>query len=210
MNAQKPRPGSQRNFPSGAELLKDPFSEPTRRHRRALVTVSSLAILITVTGWYPTQLSAAGLTLSAADRVTLLWVLAATVLYLLISFISYVWPEQMYANAAVWVWTDAAKDEPGVPWQIALVSFMARYTVDLILPLLIATIALVCLLWVAIAPSSADTLAAVVTWIARILAVLALAVAVFMMGGLFAEIVSDVFRRNVRRLRDLASRRRST
>jgi hypothetical protein len=132
--------------------------------------------------------------------------LAATVLYLLISFISYVWPEQLYANAAVWTWTEAAEGEPGIPWQIALPSFMSRYAVDLITPLLIATAALVCILWMGLAPSTTDMLAVGVTWIARILAVLALALAVLMMVGLFADIVSEAFRNNVRRLRELMSR----
>jgi hypothetical protein len=208
MDEHDPRQTRRRHFPNGAELLKDPFSEVTRRHRRSLVTVSSLAIVVTATGWYPTEWLVAGLTFTATDRGAFLWLLAATILYLLISFMSYVWPEQLYANAAVRTWTEAARDEPGIPWQIALPSFIVRYTIDLVTPLVIAIAALVCIFWVGLSPSTADTLGAVVTWLARILVVAALIVAVAMLVGLFGDIVYGAFRRNVRRLRELASTRR--
>jgi hypothetical protein len=64
----------------GAEILKEHFSENTGRHRRNLVAVSTLSIIITMTGWFPTEISSLGLNIDLSDKQIIIWGLIISIL----------------------------------------------------------------------------------------------------------------------------------
>jgi hypothetical protein len=155
----------------GAEILKEQFGENTRGHRKSLVAVSTIAIFISLTGWFPSEISAIGLKIGISDRQILIWGLIIAVLYFLISFLIHFWPESVYRDARIYSYCKMDEEEVGFPWQIALVSYAARNSIYLIFPLLISGIALMCLLWVSLSPNTLTILAKSALWIARVIAI---------------------------------------
>jgi hypothetical protein len=69
--------------------LRDPLSEVTRKERRLLLGVSLLGVALVQTGLLPTEISALGVKLSAADQSKLVLLLAIVCLYLLSAFLAY-------------------------------------------------------------------------------------------------------------------------
>jgi hypothetical protein len=69
--------------------LRDPLSEVTRKERRALLGVSLLGVALVKAGLLPTEISALGVKLAAADQRMLALLLAVVCLYFLIAFLAY-------------------------------------------------------------------------------------------------------------------------
>lgn len=64
----------------------DPLSEVTRRERKALLLVSLMALAISVGGLVPSEIQALGITLSQAERDSILVLISLSILYLLAGF----------------------------------------------------------------------------------------------------------------------------
>ena len=75
--------------PYARTRLQDPLTEISRRERRNLLATSAVALMIVITGFVPTKISALGVEFSAADQRGLLWVLALVVFYFLLAFVVY-------------------------------------------------------------------------------------------------------------------------
>lgn len=88
--------------------LRDPLSEVTRRERRGLLGVSLLGVAVVQTGLLPTEISALGVKLAAADQKMLVILLAIVCLYFLLAFVTY-----------------AASDF--VAWQVSLHSAISQH-----------------------------------------------------------------------------------
>ena len=69
--------------------LKDPLAEITRKERKALLVIATLAIAIVEAGLLPTRINAFGIELETIDQVVLLKLLSFIVMYFLIGFIVY-------------------------------------------------------------------------------------------------------------------------
>jgi hypothetical protein len=135
-----------------------------------------------LTGWFPSEISAIGLKIGIHERVIFLWGLIVTILYFLISFLIHFWPEEVYRNARIYSHYQMDEEQIGFPWQMALVSYVARNSIFLIFPLLISGISLVCLFWVALSPGTSSVLAKCVLWAARIFTI---AFMIYVCGVLF-------------------------
>src|SRR5262249_9795049 len=83
-----PRTPEEAARPVGARL-RDPLSEVGRKERRSLLAVAMVAILVGHTGLVPEKIQNLGITFAAPERVKLLWVAVAVVVYYLIAFIVY-------------------------------------------------------------------------------------------------------------------------
>jgi hypothetical protein len=81
----------QRELPSTlfAVILADPLSEVTRKERLYLLGVSTIAVVIKLTGLVPTEISALGIKFEKANQETLLFYLGLVVLYFLGAFVLY-------------------------------------------------------------------------------------------------------------------------
>lgn len=75
--------------PSLRELARDPFSEVTRKERRALLALSILGILIGRTGMMPTSIQSVGITINANQHKTALYLLVGVIFYFLCVFVCY-------------------------------------------------------------------------------------------------------------------------
>jgi len=69
--------------------LKDPLSEITRKERKALLVIATLAIAIVKAGLLPTRIKAIGIELETIDQIVLLKLLSFIVMYFLVGFIIY-------------------------------------------------------------------------------------------------------------------------
>ena len=69
--------------------LKDPLAEITRKERKALLVIATIAIAIVEAGLLPTRINAFGIELETIDQVVLLKLLSFIVMYFLIGFIVY-------------------------------------------------------------------------------------------------------------------------
>lgn len=76
------------------------LSEETRKDRKHLLLSSASAIAVGVSEIVPTEISALGIKFSAEDRVALLWVIGAVILYLLLTFV-------VHASLDLLRWYDA-------------------------------------------------------------------------------------------------------
>jgi hypothetical protein len=72
---------------SSGDSLRLLLGDETRRERRAVLIASVIAVAIGAAEIVPTEITALGLKFSTGDRVRLLWIVGAIVLYLLISFL---------------------------------------------------------------------------------------------------------------------------
>ncbi|MDR3579158.1 MAG: hypothetical protein P4L44_04240 [Oryzomonas sp.] len=70
-------------------LLKDPLSELTRKERRMLIVVSSIAITMIKTGLVPSKISALGVEFTTANQSSILNMIAYIIVYLLVAFAIY-------------------------------------------------------------------------------------------------------------------------
>jgi hypothetical protein len=75
--------------PSLRELARDPFSEVTRKERRALLALSILGILIGRTGMMPTKIESVGITINADQHAVALYLLVGVIVYFLFVFLCY-------------------------------------------------------------------------------------------------------------------------
>ena len=82
-------------------MLKDPFSDETRRRRRSLLVSSSIAILMSAAGWLPEQISALGLTFGSRDQQTIIWLTFGIVVYFLFTFVTDSWADLLLSEAAI-------------------------------------------------------------------------------------------------------------
>lgn len=73
--------------------LRDPLSEVARKERRNLLIISAIGIVVVKTGLIPTKISALGIEFSQTDRHSLLFTIAAVVIYCLIAFSIYSWSD---------------------------------------------------------------------------------------------------------------------
>ena len=69
--------------------LRDPLSEVTRKERRTLLGASAVGIVIAKTGLIPSKISAFGIDFTQADQRSLLFAIAAVIVYFLIAFLIY-------------------------------------------------------------------------------------------------------------------------
>ena len=176
----------------GAEMLKEEWSENTRRQKRTLLLVSTISIIIVATGWFPTKFSTLGITLDLSDRQAAFWILLVIQVYLLITFLAYVVPESMYRNLKIGYNLNKEK-ECYYPWQIAIVHVGLRMIVDFALPVLIATIAIFCLVWAGILPDNIGKYSKVFTWTCKIISTGLLIFAVFNFLAMTATFLPSVF-----------------
>ncbi len=80
----------------------DPLSPATRKARRSLLAFSTVGIILSTTGIFPSEISALGFTVAEADASVLLTVCGIVILYFLCAFLLYAFPD-------VWVWRSSAK-----------------------------------------------------------------------------------------------------
>lgn len=157
--------------PRGAEILKEPYGENTTKHRKSLVAVSAISIIICLTGWFPSEISTIGLKIGIHEKIIVLWGLITTIFYFLVSFLIHFWPESVYRDARIYSYYQMDDEQIGFPWQLALVSYTARNSIYLVFPLITSGIALICLFWVALSPDTSGILAKGVLWVARIFSI---------------------------------------
>jgi hypothetical protein len=119
----------------GVEMLKEEWSENTRRQRRSLLLVSTISIVIVATGWFPTKFSTLGIELNLNDRQTAFWILLSIQTYLLVTFLAYVIPESMYRNIKI-SYNINKEGKCYYPWQMAIVHVGLRTIIDFALPYL--------------------------------------------------------------------------
>lgn len=67
--------------------LQDPLSQVTRGERKALLSVSIIAIMIVKAGIVPTKISALGVEFSPTNQKAFLFIIALTIAYFLVAFI---------------------------------------------------------------------------------------------------------------------------
>lgn len=72
-----------------ADFLRDPLSGVSRRERRSLLALSTIAVLIAHAGLIPNQISALGIELTSLNRSAFLMLFAAVVIYFLVAFAIY-------------------------------------------------------------------------------------------------------------------------
>jgi hypothetical protein len=80
------------------------LSDETRKDKKILLLVSTIAIAIGVSGIVPAKITALGLEFSFRDRVGLLWVIAGVVSYFAIAFI-------LHAREDYTIWKEAHSQE---------------------------------------------------------------------------------------------------
>ncbi|MGD0000079.1 MAG: hypothetical protein ABSE21_08265 [Bryobacteraceae bacterium] len=68
-------------------ILQEPIREEARRNRRALLAVSSVCLAVRLTGAFPTQISALGITFSGSDQHRLVWMAIILQAYFLLAFV---------------------------------------------------------------------------------------------------------------------------
>ncbi len=83
----------------GGVLLRDPLTETTRKERRALLGVSTVALAVALTGFVPEKIENFGITLTPGRRGALLWLMASVVVYFLSAFVAYA-----ATDALAWRW----------------------------------------------------------------------------------------------------------
>lgn len=152
----------------GIEMLKEEWSESTRRQRRNLLLVSMLSIVIVATGWFPTKFATLGISLDLHDKQTAFWLLLSIQTYLLVTFLAYLVPESMYRNFRIYYNINKG-DRVYYPWQMAVVHIGLRMIIDFALPILVATIAICCLIWGAIHPNDIGKYSNIFTWVCRVI-----------------------------------------
>lgn len=72
-----------------AASVRDPLTEVTRRERRLLLAVSTVCFAMSKAGLVPTKISALGIDFSQSDQKAIFYILAAILVYLLVTFIAY-------------------------------------------------------------------------------------------------------------------------
>jgi hypothetical protein len=70
----------------GHALLQDPLQEESRRHRRALLAVSSICLAVCFTDSFPRQISALGISVPGSHERSLIWLAIGLQFYLLVAF----------------------------------------------------------------------------------------------------------------------------
>ena len=160
-----------KELPKGSEILTEQYSDSTRGHRKSLVAVSAISIFIASSGAFPSEIRAIGFKIGVDEKQLIIWGLVVSVLYFLISFLVHFWPESVYRDVRIHSGCLKDDDEIYFPWQMALVSNVARSSVYIIFPLLIAGVALISLLWVSLSPESTSFLASSALWVSRILSI---------------------------------------
>ncbi len=176
----------------GVEILKEEWSENTRRQRRSLLLVSTISIVIVATGWFPTQFSTLGITLDLNDRQTAFWILLSIQVYLLVTFLAYVVPESMYRNIKI-SYNLNQEEKCYYPWQMALMHGGLRMIIDFALPLLISTISIASLVWAGINPDEIGRFSVIFTWVCRVFATGLLIFSVFIFFSMTATFIPSVF-----------------
>jgi hypothetical protein len=86
------------------ELTRDPLSETTRKERKALLGISTLAITVGHARIIPERISALGVDLSITDQQALIYILQAILCYFLFAFFYYVstdWLKWHYLRTAL-------------------------------------------------------------------------------------------------------------
>lgn len=78
-------------------LLEKPLSETTRKERRALLLVSTVAIAVAKTGLVPKRVPALGIEFSPTESSALLILLSLVIAYFLVAFVVYA-----LADIALW------------------------------------------------------------------------------------------------------------
>lgn len=71
----------------------DPLSEVTRKERRALLSACVVGQAVVIGGLVPEKIEAFGITVSAAQEKSLLYLLAAVLAYFLVGFVVYAWAD---------------------------------------------------------------------------------------------------------------------
>jgi hypothetical protein len=70
--------------------LREPITDTTRKVRRELLISSAVGIVVVYAGLVPTKIDALGITLSPSNQASFRYVIAAVVLYFMVTFIIYV------------------------------------------------------------------------------------------------------------------------
>lgn len=70
-------------------ILSDPLSKETRSDRKTLLGITAFAIMVVKTGLIPTKISTLGIEFSPTDKVMLLKVIAAVIVYFIVAFVVY-------------------------------------------------------------------------------------------------------------------------
>jgi hypothetical protein len=146
----------------------DPLSEVTRKERKALLAVSTVAIVIATTGLIPTKISALGIEFGNADQAILLFVFQWIVGFFICAFLTYAIFD-FVAWRSLWhdsVWNTYLLENQVLPensqtyvnkieiqmtklnikwWEISRIIIYIRYAFEFFVPLLVSVIALFCL-----------------------------------------------------------------
>ena len=127
----------------GNAMLQDPLSPTTRNIRRNLVAVSSLGVASSMTGVVPTSI--AGVSLGGAEQSALVWFLICAIIYQLISFATYSYPEMMLYNSKL----NELGYKPKHIGECAIAHIPAalRNLLDFIFPYLLSLLSIVFLVW---------------------------------------------------------------
>jgi len=91
--------------------LRGPLQEDTKKQRRNLIAVSAIGIAFFDVGLVPQKISAFGIESSQIDQKALSILLFFTILYFLIEFLIYAFPDLLSWRAAIsWSQSQLAKD----------------------------------------------------------------------------------------------------
>jgi hypothetical protein len=74
-------------------LKSDPLGELSRKERTMLLLISIITIAISRAGLVPTKIVGFGIEFANIDRSAILWLLAASVLYFFVTFLSHAVPD---------------------------------------------------------------------------------------------------------------------
>jgi hypothetical protein len=177
------------------EFLKDPYSETTRKQRRALVAASAVGIVLSATGPVPKEMAVLGLKFDEADLPRLLWLLAALIVYFAIGFLTALWPDVIASSipesmmpGPVPVPTMPIRPPSWPTLRLSLLPWTVRHLYETFFPLVFAGVALVGLAWRAAFDVAPSGFLYVVGIAARVLSVAFLGVAALMliMVGIFS------------------------
>jgi len=69
--------------------LRDPLGESTRKQRRGLLGISTIALVVVHADMFPTKISALGIEFSQSDKGVLLLIFTAIVFYFVVAFLVY-------------------------------------------------------------------------------------------------------------------------
>ncbi|MCG8431293.1 MAG: hypothetical protein MJA29_08990 [Candidatus Omnitrophica bacterium] len=120
------------------EKLREPFTETTRKQKKALLLLSTIGIIIVKAQIFPTEITALGVKFSMNDSKSLLWIFTGVLVYQILSFTICVISESVALGSLL----QRKKLEIYQIWNMLNLTLRVRIFYDLLIPYIIAFAAL--------------------------------------------------------------------